>query len=59
MRVLEPYLTEGDPQYTPPPEGAPPHRFLFNSFVYQYHLWQFAKYLLEAVSLYFIFKVRG
>ncbi|TFK48067.1 hypothetical protein OE88DRAFT_1635639 [Heliocybe sulcata] len=43
--VLEPYRSDHDSKRLS--EDAPPHRFLFHCFVYEYHLMRFAQLILE------------
>ncbi|EPQ61261.1 hypothetical protein GLOTRDRAFT_54150 [Gloeophyllum trabeum ATCC 11539] len=45
LSVLEPYRSDSDPQRLA--DDAPPHRFLFHCFVYEYHLMRFAQLILE------------
>ncbi len=38
----------------PIPRGTPPHRFLFNSFVYQFHVMNVADGVLEMVIIFLL-----
>ncbi|KZT24411.1 hypothetical protein NEOLEDRAFT_1207860 [Neolentinus lepideus HHB14362 ss-1] len=45
--VLEPYRSRVDHDSKRLSDDAPPHRFLFHCFVYEYHLMRFAQLVLE------------
>lgn len=56
-KVLDPYRAAFDPEYSASAskDKLPAHRYLFNSFVYQFHLIQFAALLIETVYTFLYF----
>ncbi|KAF7964639.1 hypothetical protein HWV62_4637, partial [Athelia sp. TMB] len=51
-KVLEPYRSAFDPESDPNSEltEIPPHRYLFNCYVYQFHLMQFAIVMIDMLA---------
>ncbi|KAI0653782.1 hypothetical protein C8Q70DRAFT_927041 [Cubamyces menziesii] len=52
-RVLDPYRSAFDPKHVRSLSGiheAPPHRYLFHCYMYQYHLMRFASILTEVLD---------
>ncbi|KZT35081.1 hypothetical protein SISSUDRAFT_1064765 [Sistotremastrum suecicum HHB10207 ss-3] len=47
LLVLKPYRSADDPSSSLIAPSVPPHRFLFNCFVYQYHLMYFSIALID------------
>lgn len=53
-KVLGPYRKLFDSKHaSSSDEEVPPHRYLFHSFVYQYHLLQFATLMVNMVGVWF------
>ncbi|KAL4245332.1 hypothetical protein ABKN59_008325 [Abortiporus biennis] len=49
-RVLDPYRSAFDPRYVGAGGFAPPHRYLFHCYVYEYHAMQFAIILGDLID---------
>ena len=53
LRVLDPYRSAFDPKHIGSSdhfEQPPPHKFLFNCYMYEYHALEFATLLTDLVS---------
>lgn len=49
LKVLDPYKSAFDSSADDPDYAMPPHRYLFNCYVYQFHLMQFSVIVINMV----------
>lgn len=49
LKVLDPYRPAFDSSAEDPDYAMPPHRYLFNCYVYQFHLMQFSIVVINMV----------
>lgn len=57
-RVLDPYRVAFDPKHSHDPHfgiGAPPHKYLFHCYTYEYHTLQLSMYISGSVRFRFFF----